>query len=92
MPTWSGLWTDYLASGTVGDCARSGCHSGGNECASASACYSWLNNDQYVSGGINNNGLFTWTSGGFMPKNGPSSEPQAVSDFAAWTAAGSLNN
>jgi hypothetical protein len=27
-----------------------------------------------------------------MPTNGPSSEPQAVTDFAAWTAAGSQNN
>jgi hypothetical protein len=46
----------------------------------------------YVSGGINNSGLFIWTSNGFMPAGGSSSEPQAVSDFAAWTAAGSANN
>jgi hypothetical protein len=75
--------------GTVGQCAKGGCHS---ECSAASGCYTWLNGRGYIAGGINNNGLFTWTSGGFMPKNGPSSNPQAVTDFAAWTAAGSLNN
>jgi hypothetical protein len=45
-----------------------------------------------MNGGIVNSGLFIWTSGGFMPPNGPPSEPQAVCDFAAWTAAGSNNN
>jgi hypothetical protein len=76
----------------VGDCAKSGCHSSSSDCGTASGCYSWLNKQGYISGGINNDGLFTWTSGGFMPKSGPPSEPQAVTDFAAWTSAGSLNN
>jgi hypothetical protein len=76
----------------VGGCARSGCHGTSSECANASGCYSWLSKDGYIAGGINNNELFTWTANGFMPKNGPSSEPQAVTDFAAWTAAGSLDN
>ncbi len=52
----------------------------------------WLDDFNYIQGGINDNGLFTWTPNGFMPKGGPTSEPQAVTDFAAWTAAGSQNN
>jgi hypothetical protein len=76
----------------VGGCAQSGCHSSSKDCGSASGCFTWLNKQGYISGGINNDQLFTWTSGGFMPKDGPSSEPQAVTDFAAWTAAGSQDN
>jgi hypothetical protein len=81
-----------MAASTLGGCAKSGCHSDATECATATACYTWLNGDGFISGGINDNGLFLWTSGGFMPQNGPTSEPQAVCDFAAWTAAGSNNN
>ena len=78
-----------MAPGTVGNCSKSSCHS---QCSTASGCYTWLDGRGYISGGINNNGLFTWTPTGFMPPSGPTSDPKAVSDFAAWTAAGSLNN
>jgi hypothetical protein len=81
-----------MATGTVGGCAKSGCHGSSNQRASASACFTWLDGDGFIAGGINDNGLFIWTQDGFMPQNGPTSEPQAVSDYAAWTAAGSQNN
>ncbi len=88
-PTWTQLTANYLAAGTAGDCAKGGCHS---ECSTAPKCYQFISENGYLQGGINNSGLFTWTSGGFMPKHGPSSEPQAVTDFAAWTAAGAQDN
>ena len=87
--TWTELHTKYLASGTTGNCGRSGCHS---QCSGASGCFTWLNGKGYISGGIDANQLFTWTSNGFMPPNGPSTNAQAVTDFDAWTAAGSQNN
>jgi hypothetical protein len=39
----------------------------------------------------NGGSLFSWDEG-FMPPDGPTSEPQAEADFAAWIAAGSQNN
>ena len=89
-PTWTTLWTTYLASGTLGGCAKAGCHAAG-QCDTPSDCWTFLNSYEYIAGGINNNFLFSWT-GGFMPAGGPTSEPKAFCDFAAWTAAGSQNN
>jgi len=91
-PTWTELWTEYMNVGTVGGCAKVACHSGAAECGGASDCYNWLNSLGYIGGGINNNDLFTWTPDGFMPQGGPTSDPSVLADFAAWTAAGSLNN
>jgi len=87
-PTWTDLYTKYLAVGTIGNCDGS-CHHH-SQCSSASSCYSWIgtgNHGAVANGG----GLFSWDSG-YMPTNGPTSEPQAESDFAAWVAAGSLDN
>ncbi len=90
-PTWSQLFTNYLASGT--DCDCRGCHSQGS---SASSLYSWLSGRGYMNGtnptflSSTRDGL-TWFGGG-MPPNGAASNSQAVSDFNAWAAAGAQNN
>jgi hypothetical protein len=74
---------------TIGDCDSSSCHRH-TECSSPSACYSWIGTGTY--GALaNNGGLLSWDNG-YMPATGPSSDPQAEADFAAWIAAGSLNN
>jgi hypothetical protein len=89
-PTWTYLYDTYLsdASATVGDCDGS-CHYHG-ECSSAPACFTWIGTGKY--GALSNGGgLFTWDQG-YMPKNGPTSEPEAETDFAAWIAAGSPDN
>ncbi len=91
-PTWTKLWTEYLAAGTVGGCAKAGCHGTPGQCDTPSDCYQWLDSYSDICGGINNNALFSWTPNGFMPAGGPTSEPNVVTDFAAWTAAGSQNN
>jgi hypothetical protein len=82
-----------LKTGTVGDCADSGCH---GQMGSASGAYSWLSNKGYISGTSSalvdpNQSCLTWF-GGSMPRGGPSSEPQAVTDMKAWAAAGAQNN
>jgi hypothetical protein len=90
-PTWSQLFTNYLASGTEGDCR--GCHSQGS---SASSLYSWLNGRGYMTApnptllSSARDGL-TWYGGG-MPTNGAPSNAQAVTDFNAWAAAGAQDN
>lgn len=87
-PTWTELYTGYLAVGTPGDCDGS-CHHH-SQCSSASACYSWIGGGKYD---LSSNGdLLCWDSNGFMPTNCPSSVGNAVADFAAWIAAGSQNN
>jgi hypothetical protein len=76
----------------VGDCDGS-CHHH-SECSSPLDCYNWIGQGQQgnLSGG-GSNALFTWEGGGgWMPEDGPASDPQAEADFAAWVAAGSINN
>ena len=89
-PTWSYLYDTYLSSltTTIGDCDGS-CHHH-SECSSAAACYAWIGTGVY--GKLSNGGdLFSWDSG-YMPTNGPASDPQAEADFAAWIAAGSMDD
>lgn len=87
-PTWTYLYDTYLAeTGTPGSCDGS-CHHH-SQCGSASACYSWIGTGYNLGTGGN---LFSWDSQGWMPTHGPSSEPQADTDFDAWIAAGSKNN
>ena len=97
-PTWTQLYTDYLAAGTIGNCgAASPCHAvdgnlGGN-CGSAGDCWTWIG--LQGQGGLadcQGGGLFSWDTNGYMPAKGPTSEPQAEADFTAWIAAGSLDN
>jgi len=92
-PTWTILFNTYLtdASATIGSCDGGSCHYH-SECDTAAACYSWIGSPsaQQQYGPLSNGGgLFTWDMG-YMPKGGPTSEPQAEADFAAWIAAGSL--
>jgi len=84
-PTWTELYTDYLAVGTIGNCDGS-CHHH-SQCSSPSSCYSWIGNKQLSGGG----GLLSWDNG-YMPPSGPSSNTAAEDAFTAWTAAGSPDN
>jgi len=90
--TWTQLWNKYMAAETVGGFAKTGCHGQAGQCDAPSDCYQWLVSYAYIAGGINNNDLFSWTPGGFMPQGGPSTKPDAVTAYADWTAAGSQNN
>jgi hypothetical protein len=96
VPTWTYLFNSYLAAGTIGDCADSNCHGvGGAEdsnCDSPGDCWSFIGQPGFY--GLSAGGdLFSWDDG-TMPAatSDPGSEPQADADFAAWVAAGSLNN
>lgn len=89
-PTWSQLYTKYLASGTIGNCSP--CHS---SIATPSTCYSWLQTKSMVGGAnpvlaTSAGSCLSWY-GGNMPPFGPQSAA-AVADFTAWGKAGGLNN
>jgi hypothetical protein len=89
-PTWSTIFTKYLASGTGGRCDS--CHSEGS---SAKNLYSWLQGRGYISGTSSSlvsssSSCLSWY-GGNMPPSGPSNA-SAVSDMNAWAAAGALDN
>jgi hypothetical protein len=88
-PTWTFLYDTYLAAGsTPGDCNGS-CHYH-QECSGPGACYAWIGSGQ--KGALSDGGgLFTWDDG-YMPTGGPTSDERAERDFAAWVAAGSLDN
>jgi hypothetical protein len=92
-PTWTQIWTDYLAVGKAGNCASGGCHS---QMASKSAAYSWLQGRGYISGTSSSlvsssSSCLTWY-GGNMPPLGPGSLSAASKDMDAWVAAGAANN
>jgi hypothetical protein len=90
-PTFSEIYSAYLASGTVGNCVS--CHRA--EMGSASSAYSWLSGIGQISGASSRltgpGSCLTWY-GGTMPFGGPRSDPQAVSAMNAWAAAGAMNN
>lgn len=91
-PTWTDVFNKYLAKGTTGNCAASGCHS---QMGNKSQAYSWLQALGYIAG--KNSVLVSPTSsclswyGGNMPIGG-GGNPQAKSDMDAWAAAGAANN
>jgi hypothetical protein len=93
-PTWSLIYSSYLAGGTVGDCSSSSCHS--SEMSSASNGYAWLRAHGYISGAssslVNSNSSCLSWYGGNMPPNGPTSLANAQADMDAWAKAGALNN
>lgn len=89
-PTWTQIFTSYLASGTKGNC--NGCHS----MSSPSQAYSWLSGRGQVGGSSpaltdSNNSCLSWY-GGNMPPGGPSSDSTATQQMNAWAAAGGLDN
>jgi hypothetical protein len=89
-PTWSELFTSYLASGTEGRCDS--CHSEGS---SASSLYTWLKGKGYINGTSSkltssSQSILSWY-GGSMPPSGPS-DATAVSQMDAWVAAGAADN
>jgi hypothetical protein len=92
-PTWTQIFTQYLAGttsgsgGTIGHCAS--CH---GQASSASATYAFLQSyNQVGSLGQTPGSIFTWM-GGTMPVGGTTSDPQAALDVQAWAAAGALDN
>jgi hypothetical protein len=82
-PTWTDIFNDYLALGTVGSCGT--CH---GQADTASDTFAYLQTSYAPTSFAS---AFTW-SGGNMPLNGPSSNAQASADVAAWVAAGAQNN
>lgn len=92
-PTWSTLYDRYLSVPSTG-CVNNGCHHHDSSCPNASGCWAWLNAQpggiSVMVGGTGQ--LFTWDSDGWMPPNGPSTDPQAEADFAAWVVAGAQDN
>jgi hypothetical protein len=92
-PTWTDLYTKYLSVAHTG-CYNNVCHQHDAQCNTAKTCFSWIG----VGGGAQVSvagGIFTWDPDGFMPTamaDPPTSDPQADTDFAAWIAAGALDN
>jgi hypothetical protein len=91
VPTWTELYTTYLATGTAGGCPA--CHS---EASTASGAYMYLTTEGQIAGSSSalvspTLSCFSWLGGG-MPPKGPSSDPTAVTAFQAWACAGAPNN
>jgi hypothetical protein len=92
-PTWTTLFDTYLAPGTVGNCAASGCH---QQFTRPGDAYSYLWGNGYINGTSSalvdpTQSCLSWF-GGTMPPSGPASAGNGVADFNAWVAAGALNN
>lgn len=90
-PTWSSIYSKYLAGGTPGDCYP--CHS---QMSTASKSYSWLKQKGYINGTSSalvnaSRSCLSWY-GGNMPPQGPTSLSAAKTDMNAWAAAGAQNN
>lgn len=93
-PTWTQLFHAYMAAGTVGNCAHSGCHQ--NVMGSPSAAFSWLHAEQQLSGSEPaitdpSSSCLSWL-GGDMPPGGPASDPVVERDFDLWVKAGANDN
>ena len=91
--TWTQIWTNYLAVGTAGNCAKSGCHS---QMSTAAKSYTWLSTRGYIS--VTKAPLadpakscLSWL-GGNMPPSGAGSNTAATTALTAWAAAGAPNN
>jgi hypothetical protein len=93
-PTWTQLFNAYLAAGTVGNCAHSGCHR--NVMGSPSAAFSWLHAEQQLNGpepaiADSSSSCLSWL-GGDMPPGGPATDPVVELDLESWVKAGAKNN
>ncbi len=92
-PTWTSIWTSYLATGTAGNCAKSGCHS---QMSTAPKAYTWLTQKGYITTAKAPladpaQSCLSWL-GGNMPPSGVTSNAGASSALAAWAAAGAPND
>ena len=90
-PTWTDLFTVYLASGTIGYCTD--CHP---EMSDAPASFTWLEEQGYVGVPdplLTNPGAscLSWY-GGNMPPGAPVLSADAVRHMDAWAKAGGPNN
>jgi hypothetical protein len=91
-PTWTELYTSYLASGTIGHCVN--CHSWAS---SASSAYDQLQRSGYIDGttspplATTGASILKWF-GGTMPTDASPQSSPAVVDFLAWAAAGAQKN
>jgi hypothetical protein len=90
-PTWTDIYSIYLASGTIGYCTD--CHP---EMSDAPASFTWLEEHGYVGGPdpvLTNLGssCLSWY-GGNMPPGAPVLSEDAVKHMDAWAKAGGPNN
>jgi hypothetical protein len=93
-PTWTQLFTTYFESGTLGNCAHSGCH--GNVMTSPSAAFAWLEGQAQVGSSPPpiadpNSSCLSWL-GGDMPPDGLTTDPVAQLDLDRWAMAGANDN
>ena len=91
--TWTQIWTTYLAPGTPGNCAKSGCHS---QTGTASGAYTWLKGRGYIRAtnaplADPTQSCLTWL-GGNMPPGGAGSNTAATTALTTWAASGAPNN
>ena len=93
-PTWSKIFTQYLAVDTEGGCGRSGsCHAA--EMADPLSAHEWLTRRGYIAGRqsalVSAGNSCLWWFGGNMPPRGRPN-PKVARDLAAWVAAGAPND
>ena len=103
-PTWSALYTQYFAKGTIGHCGNVGCHSikrGGFKCGKTkTSCYSGLVAAKLISTSnpsssklISSTTPLSWFgTGGPMPKDQKQTNQAAADAVTAWVKAGALKN
>jgi hypothetical protein len=89
-PTWSELFSAYMAPGTEGGCGRAAkCHA--RQMGDATSAYAWLKQRGYIAGpesalASNANSCLRWFGGNMPPGGQPN--PKAAADVAAWVAVG----
>jgi hypothetical protein len=93
-PTWTQLFNAYLASGTVGNCAHSGCHP--SAMGSPRAAFAFLTAEGQLTGPQpaitdSSSSCLSWL-GGDMPPGGPARDPFVDRDLESWVKAGAKNN
>jgi len=101
-PTWTEIYNGYFAASSVGQCGKSGCHSGskgGFKCGTTAAtCYAGVVSAGFINTGTPSSSMLIDKSqsplewfGGNMPSSG-GSNATAVKDITAWVNAGAPNN
>ena len=93
-PTWTQLFKAYMAAGTVGNCAHSGCHP--TAMGTPHAAFAWLSAEGQLRGSQPaitdpSSSCLSWL-GGDMPPSGPSSDPAVNKDFTMWVSVGANEN